>query len=86
MRGGRGNYIELSKEHLAVDLVSKFGQPLPESVPNGEDFYYYWLVPVGRAEKVYWQIRTVSYADYKIGKYYVSPSIVRLENGEIVEH
>lgn len=81
--GGRGSYVELSAEQIRVKLVSKFENELPTSVPNGESFYYYWLVPTGRLEKVYWQVRTVTYADYKIGKYYISPDLVRNENSEI---
>ena len=41
------------------------------------DYYYYWLEPIGRYEKVYWQIKTVSYADYKIGFYYISPDYLK---------
>lgn len=36
--------------------------------------YYAWLYPEGdQFCKVYKQVRTVTYADYKIGFYYVSP-------------
>ncbi len=77
VRGARGKYIELDKRHIEVDLVSKYGHLLPDSVPNGEEFFYYWLVPVNREEKIYWQVKTVDYADYKIGKYYISPKLVK---------
>jgi hypothetical protein len=78
VHGARGKYIELSRDQIQVDLVSKYGHPLPVSVPNGESFYYYWLVPVDRSEKIYWQARTVTYADYKIGFYYISPKLSRI--------
>ena len=32
--GGRGKFVELSKDMLAVDLVSKFNQPLPDDLKN----------------------------------------------------
>jgi hypothetical protein len=76
VHGGRGNYVELTKEQIQVELVSKFNQPLPDEVSN-EDFFYYWLVPVDRNEKVYWQVHTVGYADYKPGYYYISPKLLK---------
>ncbi len=76
VHGGRGDYIELTKEQIVVELVSKFGNKLPDSITH-KPFYYWHLIPVGREEKVYWQIRTVSYADYKIGMYYIDPKLVK---------
>lgn len=76
VHGGRGDYVELKKEQLEVNLVSKFNQPIPDEVSN-EPFYYYWLIPEGRGEKIYWQVRTVDYADYKIGYYYISPKLLK---------
>lgn len=83
--GGRGNYMELSKDQISVELISKFNQKLPESVPNGEPFFYYWLTPIGRSEKIYWQIKLVDYADYKIGLYYIHPSLVNFSKKEECE-
>lgn len=74
--GGRGNYIELNRDQIKVKLVSKFNQPIPTTVPNDEPFFYYWLIPEGRKEKVYWQVKTVNYADYRIGYYYIDPKLV----------
>lgn len=76
VHGERGDYIELSKDQIIPELISKFGQELPKSVPNDENFFYYWLQPIGRNEKIYWQIKTVNYADYKIGLYYIDPRLV----------
>jgi len=75
VHGGRGDYVELTKDQIVVELKSKFKQPLPESISD-EPFYYYWLIPIGREEKIYWQCRTVNYADYKIGFYYISPKLL----------
>lgn len=76
VHGGRGDYVELTKEQICVDLVSKFGQELPKMISN-EQFYYYWLVSPNRTEKVYWQVKTVGYADYKPGYYYISPKLLK---------
>jgi len=59
-----------------VKLVSYFNQEIPDKITN-EDFYYFWLEPENRTEKIYWQIKTVNYADYKIGYYYISPSLLK---------
>lgn len=77
VHGGRGDYVELTKEQIVVDLVSHFNQPLPTKIDPNEEYYYYWLEPKDREEKVYWQIKTVSYADYKIGYYYISPEYLK---------
>ena len=77
VHGGRGKYVELTKDQILVNFKSKFNVKVPEEININESFFYYWLVPEGRTEKIYWQIKTVSYADYKIGFYYISPSILR---------
>lgn len=76
VHGGRGDYIELTKEQISVELFSKFGNSLPNFVSD-ESFYYYYLIPKDREEKVYWQVKTVSYADYKIGYYYIAPIFLK---------
>ena len=75
VHGGRGDYVELTKDQIVISLKSKFNRKLPEQITN-EDFYYYWLEPEGREEKIYWQCNTVGYADYKIGYYYISPKLL----------
>ena len=75
VHGKRGDYVELKKEQIKVDLVSHFKQNL--SYEQGkEPFYYFWMEPIGRNEKIYYQIKTVNYADYKIGFYYISPKLL----------
>lgn len=79
IRVGRGgDYIELSKDQIEVELISKFKQRLPKEVSN-ELFYYYWLLPKGRNEKIYWQVKTVGHADYKPGLYYIDPKLIKYE-------
>lgn len=74
VHGGRGDYIELEKDQIVPELISKFGNNL-----NGDyDFYYLWLHPINNPNyKVYYQLKTVKYADYKIGKYYISPELIK---------
>lgn len=76
VHGGRGAYVELTKKQILVPLKSHFNQDLPGEI-SPEPFYYYWLDPEGRKEKIYWQINTVTYADYKVGFYYISPSFLQ---------
>lgn len=81
VHGGRGDYIELTKEQILIKLKSKFNQDLPDKISN-EIHYYYWLCPIEREEKIYWQCRTVNYVDYKIGYYYISPKLLQKFNGK----
>jgi len=75
VHGGRGDYVELTKEQIKVFLKSHFNQTIPDKLSN-EDFFYYWLEPIGREEKIYWQCNLVGYADYKINFYYISPKLL----------
>lgn len=74
VHGQRGDYVELEKEQIVPNLISKFSNDL-----DGEyDFYYFWLYPENKPDyKVYLQLKTVKYADYKIGKYYISPELIK---------
>ena len=83
VHGKRGDYVELTKEQIVVKLKSHFKQTLPEKITD-EEFFYYWLEPEGREEKVYWQCNLVNYADYKIGFYYISPKLlIKFNNVEL---
>jgi len=75
VHGGRGAYVELVRDQIMIPLKSHFNTPVPSEIQPAP-FYYHWLEPIGRTEKVYWQISTVKYADYKIGFYYISPSLL----------
>jgi hypothetical protein len=75
VHGGRGDYVELTKEQIKVFLKSHFKQKLPKKITN-ESFYYYWCEPIGRTEKIYWQCNLVNYADYKRDFYYISPKLL----------
>lgn len=72
--GDYGAFVEFSQEHIASDFVIRKGQEYRVS----DDRYknnvkYIWLtIDDGSDVKIYFQKRTVSYADYKPNKYYVS--------------
>jgi len=72
VHGGRGDYIELDREQILSNLENKFTKKSDQELLNGEHFYE-WLYPSGDPDlKIYRQLKTVTYADYKIGKYYIS--------------
>ena len=72
VHGERGDYVEFEFEHIVPKLLTKF-----EGIPP-DDIYYIWLYPeTDENTKVYFQLRTVKYADYLIGKYYVSPYLFK---------
>jgi hypothetical protein len=70
VHGGRGDYVEFSEEQL----VSKrqFSVPFLEEWRATSGIAYY-IEYRYHGVKVYFQKRTVNYADYKVGYYYVSP-------------
>lgn len=72
VHGERGDYVEFDKLDITWPLEYKFGEP-----SNNPEHYYDWLYPRGFPNiKIYHQRRTVKYADYKIGKYYISPGLL----------
>ena len=83
VHGGRGDYIELIRDQIVVNLKSHFKQELPKELSN-EKIYYYWLEPEGREEKIYWQCNLVGYADYKRNYYYITPKLlISFDNKEL---
>lgn len=67
--GDHGAYIEISPDKIIHQNIE---------IPPSQRFRlknamckYIWMVPVGRDEKIYKQTREVSYADYKVGMYYI---------------
>ena len=74
VHGGRGDYVEFAENQIIPELLSKFGNTDLNNTDT--EYYYYWLFPKNNADvKVYKQLKTVKYADYKIGMYYVSPEM-----------
>ena len=89
VHGGRGDYVEFTREQILPRLFYKFPSEIvydEESqyivefdINNFEKytgFYYHWLYPECSVDtKVYFQLRTVKYADYKLYHFYVSPDL-----------
>lgn len=65
--GDYGPFVEFTKEQLQM---AKFKDKWPRN-PD-KDVYYYWLTGPNNI-KCYEQVKTVSYADYLPGMYYISP-------------
>lgn len=75
--GDRGPYIEFTRAQIVAPLMSRFGNDLSTLPPADGELFYLWLQPVTDPEvKVYWQAKTVSYADYRRGLCYVSPHVL----------
>ena len=74
--GDYGAYVEISPDQIARHCIrDRWG---PRKTPR-RPIKYWWMVPVdGSDAKVYEQVRTVPYADYKPGMFYVSEEYLRL--------
>jgi hypothetical protein len=76
--GGRGAYIEFAPEQMAMENLH---------IPLDQEWRYqsemaYYIEHRSRDEanvKVYEQRRTVEYADYKIGMFYIAPADVIIQ-------
>jgi len=68
--GAHGPYIEFDLEDSEVDSLEI---PADQKWRLSEEYKvkYIYFVPKGREEKIYYQIDTVSYADYKKEKFYI---------------
>lgn len=77
--GGRGPYIEFRRDQIQFDnlYVPKECRWRFAEDEIGKNAYYFEYRSMDAAYvKVYRQKRTVSYADYKIGLWYISPEDV----------
>jgi hypothetical protein len=67
--GDRGPYVEFEGLNIRTETPEGEGWRYHSDVA-----YYIHLRALGRAPiKIYRQLRTVAYADYKVGLYYISP-------------
>lgn len=70
--GKRGAYIEFSRDNINLSSIY-----IPKSeewrLNSSKAFYVECRSKCSGYVKVYYQLKTVSYADYKIGKFYISP-------------
>lgn len=85
--GGRGAYIEfdesdLVKSHFETGVFfipeNKKWKTLPE---YKNKIYYYELRTKPDNVKIYYQLDTVNYADYKVDKFYISPNELYTKDG-----
>jgi len=74
VHGGRGSYYEFTYDQLNWSVLHE-----PENQKwrhtdkwKNRIYYYEWRSTDLSNVKVYEQVRTVSYADYKVGMYYIS--------------
>jgi hypothetical protein len=79
--GERGPYIEFDKKDL---IFNNFYIPEDKKYKLSlKNCYYIEYRSIDESfVKLYFQKRSVNYADYLIGKYYISPFDLYLENGE----
>ena len=79
--GGRGPYIEFEDSHMQMDNIYV---PLDQYYRLKNDFLYYdeWRSLCNEDVKIYHQKNTVSYADYRINMWYVSPDLLIMEDGQ----
>lgn len=63
VHGGRGAYIEFTIEQIFFMVLKRIHL----------HHYYYDEFVIDDIVKVYFQIHTVDYADYRVGYYYISP-------------
>lgn len=80
--GDYGAFIEISPDDIVFENIKvKKGQEFRINDPQFSDrVKYHWLTANDNSDcKIYFQQRSVDYADYKPGFYYVSPYEVTLE-------
>ena len=79
VHGGRGDYIEIDKTQIVETNIN-----IPESEKwrreYGMAYYLEFRSNYENSVKLYYQLRTVSYADYQIGFYYVAVGDVIIKN------
>lgn len=78
--GDYGAFIEIDLAHmLTVNLKVKPGQEY-RYTEKYKNVKYYWLCLKDNEDiKIYYQKNTVTYADYKVGMFYISPTEVNLK-------
>lgn len=75
--GDYGPYIEFDERHMALEFIKPKWPGKPKRKVK-----YIWMETQDNAKtKVYHQQGTVKYADYKIGKYYIDPLLLKTEIG-----
>lgn len=85
--GGRGAYVEFEDRHMLQDNLVITGGSEWRSDPDHVLYnkcYFILYNPRGEpATRVYYQRRVVDYADYVVGRWYISP--IKLQDFKVVE-
>ena len=74
--GKRGAYVEFWPEQMVKENLRRVKYERP-------NYFHEWRSNDCDAIMVYQQLRTVAYADYRIGMYYVAPGDLQ-ENNQIL--
>jgi len=70
VHGGRGDYVEFDEDQM---IKKNLFIPQDQEYRITDELVYYVEYRTLDGTKVYFQKKLVDYADYKIGKYYISP-------------
>ena len=81
--GGRGPYVEFSPHHI-VHMNIHIPEDTLYRLTDPRIYYIEFRSCDDNLVKVYYQMRTVAYADYKIGMFYISPIELRLIGGKYI--
>lgn len=78
--GDYGAFIEYEKELANDNYVIKQGQEYRINDPKySKNVKYHWYTIDDNSNiKIYWQRKTVTYADYKKDMYYISPHEIKI--------
>ena len=79
--GGRGPYIEFEDKHIVKDNfhIPKHAE---YKLSQSMSYYHEYRSNDGCFVKAYYQQMGVSYADYKVGKWYIDPEKVKTDELE----
>ena len=82
--GQRGPYIEFNDNMINQDNIN-----LPQDQEwrlNSTKAYYVEFRTADKSNvKIYYQLKEVNYADYKVGKFYISPFDLYINNCKVIE-
>jgi len=81
--GKRGPYIEFEKQNFISFSKLKIPESEEWRLINKNVFYIEYRTEMDYV-KVYFQKRIVNYADYKIGKFYISPFDLFIDKSEVI--
>jgi len=80
--GKRGPYLEFEKGNLCWDNIHL--KPEHRWRLTTPYAYYVEYHTIKSDVKIYYQLKTVDYADYLIGKFYISPFELCTEDGKVL--